>query len=234
MPARSSSRTPPTRTGCPSTAARTPWPVTTRNRASRDSQAAVAGAGEDRRGQRVLAVGLPPPPRAPAVRLFARPGHGGRTSGGPGLPAVMVPVLSSTIVSSFCAVSSASADRMRIPARAPLPVPTWTDSGVARPSAHGQAMISTAIATAKSGTSTAPGGASDIGGDTSLTCMYEPVETLCRFGQAGLVVAGRNATNGWVWMKSRTAASSRRSPQPRIVLIRRIRRGCSRRNPTAT
>ncbi len=35
---------------------------------------------------------------------------------------------------------------MRIPARAPFPVPTWIDSGVAKPSAHGQAMISTAIA----------------------------------------------------------------------------------------
>jgi hypothetical protein len=58
----------------------------------------------------------------------------------------MVPVLSSTTVSSLCAVSSASAERIRIPARAPLPVPTWIDSGVARPSAHGQAMISTAIA----------------------------------------------------------------------------------------
>ena len=40
-------------------------------------------------------------------------------------------------------------------------------------------------------------------------------------GQAGLIVAGRNATNGWVRMKPRTAASSRRSPQPRIVLSRR-------------
>ncbi len=27
-----------------------------------------------------------------------------------------------------------------------MPVPTWIDSGVARPSAHGQAMISTAMA----------------------------------------------------------------------------------------
>ena len=37
-------------------------------------------------------------------------------------------------------------------------------------------------------------------------------------GQAGLA-AGRNATNGWVRTKPRTAASSRRSPQPRIVVI---------------
>ena len=59
---------------------------------------------------------------------------------------MIVPVLSSTTVSSLLAVCSASADRTRIPARAPLPVPTWIDSGVARPSAHGQATISTAIA----------------------------------------------------------------------------------------
>ena len=55
----------------------------------------------------------------------------------------MVPVLSSTMVSSLCAVSRASAERIRMPAPAPLPVPTMIDSGVARPSAHGQAMIST-------------------------------------------------------------------------------------------
>ena len=33
-----------------------------------------------------------------------------------------------------------------MPCSAPLPVPTITDSGVARPSAHGQAMISTVTA----------------------------------------------------------------------------------------
>ena len=63
-----------------------------------------------------------------------------------GLPAVMVPVLSNTMVSSLWAISSASAERMRMPAWAPLPVPTMIDSGVARPSAHGHAMISTATA----------------------------------------------------------------------------------------
>ena len=69
-----------------------------------------------------------------------------QTSVSAGLPAVMVPVLSSTTVSSLCAVSSASAERIRMPARAPLPVPTMIESGVARPSAQGQAMISTATA----------------------------------------------------------------------------------------
>ena len=41
------------------------------------------------------------------------------------------------------AVSSASADRIRMPLWAPLPVLTMMDRGVARPSAQGQAMIST-------------------------------------------------------------------------------------------
>ena len=41
------------------------------------------------------------------------------------------------------AASSASPPRMRIPASAPLPVPTMIAVGVARPMAHGQAMITT-------------------------------------------------------------------------------------------
>ena len=42
--------------------------------------------------------------------------------------------------------SSASASFTSTPAAAPRPVPTMIDIGVARPSAHGHAMISTATA----------------------------------------------------------------------------------------
>jgi hypothetical protein len=42
--------------------------------------------------------------------------------------------------------SSASAFRTSTPAAAPRPVPTMIDMGVARPSAQGQAMMSTATA----------------------------------------------------------------------------------------
>ena len=42
--------------------------------------------------------------------------------------------------------SSASASRTRMPSCAPRPMPTMIDIGVARPSAQGQAMISTATA----------------------------------------------------------------------------------------
>ena len=46
----------------------------------------------------------------------------------------------------FSSVSSASASRISTPAVAPRPVPTMIDMGVASPSAHGHAMISTATA----------------------------------------------------------------------------------------
>ena len=63
-----------------------------------------------------------------------------------GLPSVSVPVLSTTRVSTLASAWSASALRISTPARAPRPIPTMIDIGVARPSAQGQAMISTATA----------------------------------------------------------------------------------------
>ena len=54
-----------------------------------------------------------------------------------------MPVLSTTSVSTFSNRSSASAFLISTPACAPRPTPTMIDIGVARPSAHGQAMIST-------------------------------------------------------------------------------------------
>jgi hypothetical protein len=63
-----------------------------------------------------------------------------------GRPSVSVPVLSTTKVSTFSNNSSASALRIKMPAVAPRPVATITDMGVARPSAQGQAIISTATA----------------------------------------------------------------------------------------
>ena len=66
-----------------------------------------------------------------------------RTATTRGLPSVSVPVLSTTSVSTFSKRSSASAFLISTPARAPRPTPTMIDIGVARPSAQGQAMIST-------------------------------------------------------------------------------------------
>ena len=63
-----------------------------------------------------------------------------------GLPSVRVPVLSTTSVVTFSSRSSASAFFTSTPSCAPRPTPTMIDMGVARPSAHGQAMMSTATA----------------------------------------------------------------------------------------
>ena len=61
-------------------------------------------------------------------------------------PSVTVPVLSSTIVSIRRVCSRISGPLIRMPSCAPRPVPTISAVGVASPSAHGQAMISTATA----------------------------------------------------------------------------------------
>ena len=63
-----------------------------------------------------------------------------------GLPSVRVPVLSTTSAESRPACSSAAALRISTPSCAPRPVPTMIAVGVARPSAHGQAMTSTVTA----------------------------------------------------------------------------------------
>ena len=63
-----------------------------------------------------------------------------------GFPTVRVPVLSMSSRSTLPKVSSASALRTRMPAPAPRAVPTMMAMGVASPSAHGQAMMSTATA----------------------------------------------------------------------------------------
>ena len=73
------------------------------------------------------------------------PGAGSRRSRR-GWPTVSVPVLSKATVRTLCAVSSATASFTKMPWRAATPVPAMMAVGVASPSAHGQAMTSTATA----------------------------------------------------------------------------------------
>ena len=72
--------------------------------------------------------------------------RGAIMSGTVGVPLGSVPVLSRTTTSTLCAVSRASALRIRMPFSAPLPVPTMIAVGVASPIAQGHAIISTATA----------------------------------------------------------------------------------------
>jgi hypothetical protein len=61
-------------------------------------------------------------------------------------PLAIVPVLSSTMVSTARVGSRTSGPLITMPSWAPRPVPTSSAVGVASPIAHGQAMISTATA----------------------------------------------------------------------------------------
>ena len=102
---------------------------------------ALARGGDDGARQRMFAAVLERSGAAQHLCLVESGGCHYRNH--PGRPSVSVPVLSTTSVSTFSMCSSASALRMSTPAPAPLPTPTMIDMGVARPSAHGQAMIST-------------------------------------------------------------------------------------------
>ena len=75
-----------------------------------------------------------------------------------GRPAVIVPVLSRTTVSIWPARSRTSPPRIRIPFSAALPVPTRIAVGVARPIAHGHAMIITATKLRSAGANRSPAG----------------------------------------------------------------------------
>ena len=78
-------------------------------------------------------------------RVLARTPSASTMSVTTGAPSVIVPVLSSTTVWMRWVSSSAAPPLMRMPFSAPLPVPTMMAVGVARPSAQGQAMTSTAV-----------------------------------------------------------------------------------------
>src|SRR3984893_2271727 len=73
-------------------------------------------------------------------------------------PVVAVPVLSRTTVSTLRVFSRASGPLIRMPSCAPRPVPTRIAVGVARPIAHGQAMISTATAAVNADAADPPAG----------------------------------------------------------------------------
>ena len=135
----------PSAAGLFSTMPRTPFPVTL----SKLATSAVAMP----RASAPLTIAAPADARCRA-RGWRRAQHVSssvnrgrlRPSRDAAFPSVSVPVLSTTSVSTLRSTSIASAFRNRTPIVAPFPVATMIDIGVARPSAHGHAMISTATA----------------------------------------------------------------------------------------
>ena len=135
------------RTAWPSTTPVTPLPPWLANACDGGSRSipALAGVLGDRAADRVLGGVLE---RAGEAQHLVEGLAVGRRAPGCTLmwPVVTVPVLSSTIVSTLRVDSRTWGPLMRMPSCAPRPVPTSSAVGVASPSAHGQAMISTATA----------------------------------------------------------------------------------------
>ena len=110
------------------------------------------GRGRDRAGDRVLGEVLERADEAQRLVVASS----AITSTSVILPLVTVPVLSSTTVSTRRVDSSTSGPLISRPSWAPRPVPTISATGVARPSAHGQAMISTATAAVNANVALSP------------------------------------------------------------------------------
>ena len=147
-PARSSGSSPrlrPTVTSTPSTLARTPWPgrLTKSPTAGSSPTSAFAPSAMARAMGCSDADSTAPARRSSSSRSTPSPAQ---TSASAMSPLVTVPVLSSTTVSMRRVDSSTSGPLSSTPICAPRPVPTSSAVGVARPSAHGHAMISTATA----------------------------------------------------------------------------------------
>ena len=137
----------PTNARFPSTVARTPRPLTASN--------PEAGAGTNPRAFAPstidAAIGCSLSASTPAINRSASFASVPSLTAIPakaGLPKVSVPVLSTTSVSISRMRSIASALRNRMPMVAARPMATVMEIGVARPTAHGQAMMSTATALA--------------------------------------------------------------------------------------
>ena len=134
------------RARCRSTMPMTPLPAgASKPRSGCQINAALGCGLDDRGGERMLAAALDAGGKAQAPWTSSKPGRATIATTF-GLPSVSVPVLSTTSVSTFSMRSSASAFLISTPSCAPRPTPTMIDIGVARPSAQGQAMISTLTA----------------------------------------------------------------------------------------
>ncbi|MCW0435574.1 hypothetical protein NB723_000538 [Xanthomonas sacchari] len=110
-----------------------------------------------------------------------------------------MPVLSTTSAVSARARSSTSASRIRMPARAPTPVPTMIAVGVARPSAHGQAITNTATACTSASAKLPP------------SAQVAPRVSAAIASTAGTNTAAIRSTRRWIGAREPCAASTMRT-----------------------
>ena len=151
IPASARNRAVPTRTVRPSTSAVTPPPATAVKPVTTIGSTSIPSAPACRTMAEANGCSLPRSAAAASRSSAWRasgPGSVASTTLTSARPRVSVPVLSSTTSVTVAARSTAAASRRRMPASAPRPAPTIRAVGVARPMAHGQAMIRTPIALA--------------------------------------------------------------------------------------
>ena len=148
----SNSRLRPTSTSAPSTVARTPRPGRFSNPvAGSRSVAAATMASASGCSERASTEAARHSTTCPSA-----PGAGVKDTSSI-RPSVTVPVLSRTTWATWRVASRTSPPLMITPRLAPRPVPTMIAVGVARPRAHGQAMMSTATAAVKASPTGCPG-----------------------------------------------------------------------------
>jgi len=130
-----------------------------------------------------------------------------------------VPVLSSTIVSTRRVDSRTWGPLIRIPICAPRPVPTISAVGVARPRAHGQAMIRTATAAVKatSASDPVPSQKPSVATDSVMTTGTNTAETRSARRCTGALPVWASSTSraiwaSWVSAPTRVARTSSRPP----------------------
>ena len=134
-------------------------------------------------------------------------------------PVVTVPVLSSTIVSMVRVDSSTSGPLITMPSWAPRPVPTSIAVGVARPIAHGQAMISTATAAVNAAPADCPAASHPISVTTAtpMTTGTNTAEIRSASRCTGALPACASVTSraiwaSWVSAPTRVARTTSRPP----------------------
>ena len=122
-------------------------------------------------------------------------------------PVVTVPVLSSTTVSTRRVDSRTSGPLISSPSWAPRPVPTISAVGVARPSAHGQAMISTATAAvnANDALSPAPSQKPSVASASAITTGTKMPETRSARRWTGALPVCASSTSRAIWASAVSA-----------------------------
>ncbi len=116
-------------------------------------------------------------------------------------PVVTVPVLSSSTVSTRRVDSSTSGPLISSPSCAPRPLPTISAVGVARPSAHGQAMISTATAVVNANAvlSPVPSQKPSVAAASTKTTGTNTAETRSASRWTGALPAWASDTSRAIW-----------------------------------